>query len=76
MGYKDERRERMKEKIIYNIRQFTKVNGYPPSIDELGQLVGLSSKATVSWYLGMLKADGVVDWEPGKPRTLRIKESI
>ena len=72
MSYKDERREQMKSKILASIIMYTMYMGYPPTVDEIGQMVGLSSKATVSYYLGMLKAEGKVDWEAGKPRTIRV----
>lgn len=74
MAYKDDRKERMKKKIMSAIMVYTLDMGYPPTFDEIGEMVGLRSKATVSWYLGMLRAEGKISWENGKPRTVRLVE--
>ncbi|HBC93445.1 MAG TPA: hypothetical protein DCZ10_11285 [Pelotomaculum sp.] len=49
--------------IIYTIQTYTAAKGYPPSVRELGFLVGLSSSSTVHHYM---------HFEPNRPRTLRV----
>lgn len=61
--------------IIEAIKDITLAKGYPPTFRELGEEVGLKSSSTVMGYLVRLKAKGVVDWEEGKTRTLRIMEN-
>ena len=45
-------------------------NGYPPSLWEIGEAVGLASTSSVS-YLSILKEQGLVSREPRRPRTAR-----
>ncbi len=45
--------------------------GYPPSVREIGEEVGLSA-ATVQAHLDKLIADGFLLRQEGKPRTLRV----
>ena len=57
--------------ILKFIEKQIKINGYPPSVREIGKAVGLKSTATVHGYLAKLKEAGVqegdtvkvVDWE-------------
>jgi SOS-response transcriptional repressor LexA len=42
-----------------------------PTVRELRVLCGYQSTASVHRALERLKAAGLVEWEPGKPRTLR-----
>jgi len=53
------------------IRAFSQENGYQPTFEEIGEILGIH-KATALEHLAALKAKGVVTWEPGQPRTLRI----
>ncbi|MEG6615416.1 hypothetical protein V6C27_03090 [Peptococcaceae bacterium 1198_IL3148] len=46
--------------------------GYPPSIREIGKLVGLRSSSTIHARLAKLRKAGIVEWEQGQPRTLRV----
>ena len=45
-------------------------NGFPPTVRELCELLGYSSTSTVHHYLKKLSANGVISYEPTKPRTL------
>ena len=42
-------------KFLEEIQVFTKANGYPPSYEELKQLLGLKSKSSVHRYIHTLK---------------------
>jgi repressor LexA len=52
------------------IREFTAEHGYPPSVREIGQCVGLSSSSTVQSHLKALEKRGLVRRDPTKPRAL------
>jgi len=58
--------------IKKNIRQ----KGYPPSVREIGQAVGLSSSSTVHGYLKKLEANGYLRRDPTKPRALEVLDEL
>lgn len=57
--------------VVEAIRDFIQEHGYPPSQMELVALVGVNL-STVQGYLTRLRDAGVVAWEPGQFRTLRL----
>lgn len=46
--------------------------GYPPSVREIGDAVGLSSSSTVHSHLAALEAKGMIRRDPSKPRALEV----
>lgn len=58
--------------LLGYIREYVTENGYPPSYREMCAAVGVSSTRSVSRYLEQLRDEGLVDWTPGKRRTLRL----
>lgn len=62
-----------KEKLIL---EFIKKNigdkGYPPSVREIGQAVGLSSSSTVHGYLRRLEEKGCLRRDATKPRAMEV----
>jgi repressor LexA len=46
--------------------------GYPPSVREIGEAVGLSSPSTVHAHLAQLQDKGYLRRDPTKPRALEI----
>jgi repressor LexA len=46
--------------------------GYPPSVREIGEAVGLSSPSTVHAHLGALQDKGYIHRDPTKPRALEL----
>ena len=46
--------------------------GYPPSVREIGDAVGLSSPSTVHSHLSTLSAAGYIRRDPSKPRAIEI----
>jgi repressor LexA len=48
------------------------VRGYPPSVREIGEAVGLSSTSTVHAHLAALQDKGYLTRDPTKPRALEI----
>lgn len=57
-------------KILDVIRAFTAEMGYPPSVREIGERVGLSSSSTVQSHLKTLERRGLLRRDPTKPRAL------
>lgn len=47
-------------------------HGYPPSVREIGEAVGLSSSSTVHVHLNGLVAKGFLRRDPTKPRALEV----
>lgn len=58
--------------IYKYIKEFQRMKGYPPSVREIGEKVGLSSSSTVHSYLHMLEDDGKIHRDPTKPRAIEI----
>jgi len=47
--------------------------GYPPSVREIGEAVGLSSSSTVHAHLAALQDKGFIERDPTKPRAIEIR---
>ena len=47
--------------------------GYPPSVREIGEAVGLSSSSTVHAHLGALQDKGYLRRDPTKPRAIEVR---
>jgi repressor LexA len=61
-------------RILDVIRAFTASHGYPPSVREIGEEVGLSSSSTVQSHLKTLERRGLLWRDPTKPRALVPRE--
>src|SRR5579871_3930283 len=59
------------QRILDVIRAFTAERGYPPSVREIGERVGLSSSSTIHAHLKSLEKHGLISRDPTKPRALR-----
>lgn len=59
------------QRILDVIRAFTTEHGYPPSVREIGERVGLSSSSTIHAHLKALERRGLISRDPTKPRALR-----
>jgi repressor LexA len=60
-------------RILEAIRAYTQEHGYPPSVREIGQRVGLSSSSTIHAHLKALERRGLISRDPTKPRALRSR---
>ena len=49
-----------------------RARGYPPSVREIGEAVGLSSPSTVHAHLAALQDKGYLKRDPSKPRAIEI----
>ena len=63
--------KREKEILKFIERQIM-TDGYPPSVREMGEAVGLKSTATVHGYLARLEEKGYIKKKDKKGRTLRL----
>src|SRR5215475_1047888 len=50
----------------------TRHRGYPPSVREIGEAVGLSSPSTVHAHLAALQDKGYLKRDPSKPRAIEV----
>ncbi len=60
--------------ILDIIRTTVARRGYPPSVREIGDAVGLSSPSTVHSHLTTLSAEGFIRRDPTKPRAIEVIE--
>lgn len=56
--------------IMNFIKKQIRESGYPPSVREIGQAVGLKSSSTVHAHLVNLEEMGLLKRDPAKPRTV------
>ena len=59
------------QRILRAINEFTAERGYPPSVREIGERVGLSSSSTIHAHLKALERRGLISRDPTKPRAMR-----
>jgi repressor LexA len=71
MSYKPELTSRQRQILDY-IRSEIHRRGFPPSVREIGEAVGLSSSSTVHSHLAALEEKGFVRRDPSKPRALEV----
>jgi repressor LexA len=50
--------------------------GYPPSVREIGEAVGLSSSSTVHAHLAALQDKGYLTRDPTKPRAIEVRFDV
>jgi len=58
--------------VLTNIVQLTEEHGYPPTLAELAKALGLRNRMTVHQHVAALKRKGLVHWEPGLNRSLKV----
>lgn len=64
---------RAKLENLYNfIKEFTRQNGYPPSVREIGKELDISSTATVFYYINKLDDLGLLKKSDNKSRGIGI----
>ena len=73
MRKKDPNSLNKREKAILKfIEKQISINGYPPSVREIGKAVDLKSTATVHGYIASLEKKGYIKKESQKGRTLKL----
>lgn len=58
--------------ILNYIKKEVEEKGYPPSVREIGEAVGLASSSTVHGHLSRLEKKGFIRRDPTKPRAIEI----
>lgn len=58
--------------VLEFIKSETMRQGFPPTVRDIGQAVGLSSSSTVHAHLAALEAKGLIRRDPSKPRALEV----
>ncbi|WP_055107969.1 transcriptional repressor LexA [Paenibacillus ihumii] len=58
--------------ILEFIRSEVRLKGYPPSVREIGEAVGLASSSTVHGHLDRLEKKGFIRRDPTKPRAIEL----
>src|SRR5665647_3979466 len=59
-------------RILEAIRDSVTTRGYPPSMREIGEVVGLTSSSSVKHQLTALQAKGFLRQDPNRPRALEV----
>ena len=65
----------MQKKIYEYIAACIREQGYPPSVREIGEAVGLKSPSTVHFHLKHLEEAGVIEKGAGKGRAIALTQS-
>jgi repressor LexA len=59
--------------ILDTIEQYQRERGFPPSVREIGEAVGLTSPSTVHAHLASLQKLGYLKRDPSKPRAIEVR---
>ncbi|MCU1489534.1 MAG: lexA [Acidimicrobiaceae bacterium] len=62
-----------RRQILEFIAEQIRDRGYPPSVREIGEAVGLTSSSTVHTHLQVLQRDGYLHRDPTKPRAIVVQ---
>jgi len=60
------------QEIFDFIKRYSDLNGYPPTVRDIGKAVGLASSSTVHAHLANLEKLGLLRRDPTKPRALEL----
>jgi repressor LexA len=60
------------QQVLQFVRAGVARHGYPPSIREIGDAVGLRSTSSVAYHLNALQKKGYLHRDPGRPRTVEL----
>ncbi len=74
MGSMDDLTDRQRA-ILEMLHDHQAAHGYPPSVREIGDAVGLASPSSVHAQLATLEGKGFLRRDPTKPRALELSAS-
>src|SRR5215510_10377144 len=60
-------------KVLQVIKESVQRRGYPPSMREIGEAVGLTSTSSVSYQLSTLQSKGYLRRDPNRPRAVEVR---
>jgi repressor LexA len=72
-GMADKRLSPRQREILEFIEAQARERGYPPSVREIGEAVGLTSPSTVHSHLNTLTRLGYLRRDPSKPRAIEVR---
>ena len=58
--------------VLQFINEEIRLKGYPPSVREIGEAIGLSSSSTVHGHMARLEEKGFIRRDPTKPRAIEV----
>ena len=61
------------QRILEMIRESVATRGYPPSVREIGEAVGLRSPSSVHSQLAALERGGYLRRDPSRPRAIEVR---
>jgi repressor LexA len=59
-------------RVLQVIKEYAQRRGYPPSMREIGQAVGLASASSVAYQLSVLQSKGYLRRDGGRARTVEV----
>lgn len=75
LAQKEKLGENRKKEIVAYVKKYSDMNGYPPTIREIGRTVGLKSTASVQYYVSILIGEGRIHKGDTAVRTLVVDDS-
>lgn len=60
------------QRVLATIKDAIEMRGYPPSMREIGEAVGLTSSSSVAHQLKTLEEKGFLKRDPNRPRALEV----
>ena len=60
------------QRVLAHIKDSLELRGYPPSMREIGEAVGLTSTSSVAHQLRVLEQKGYLKRDPNRPRALEV----
>jgi repressor LexA len=60
-------------RILDYIRETVERRGYPPTVREIGEAVGLVSPSSVAYQMGVLQKKGYLRKDPNRPRAVDVR---
>lgn len=73
VGMSPQKITRRQRQVLNFIEQSLREHGYPPSVREIGEAVGLTSPSTVHSHLRTLQRLGYLRRDPTKPRAIEVR---
>ncbi len=60
------------QKVLACIEQYVEEHGFPPTVREIGDAIGVNSTSLVSYYLKRLEEQGLISREPAMSRAIQL----
>lgn len=62
--------ETRQQQMLATIRRLARERGYPPTLREVGRVLGIDSIGHLTWLRDRLRGQGLLTYQPGSPRTI------